>query len=297
MLTSGLYSGFRPLLRASITRALHTQSWETFLVSKPSSHVLHVQINQPEKRNAMSAKFWKETMRLFKAIKTDKTTRVVVLSGQGKAFSAGMDVTVFPSIFAEAHSKDSARFALALRRVVEDMQETFNWLEKCNKPVIAAIHGACVGGAVDMVCAADIRYASEDAWFQVKELELGIAADVGTLQRLPLLLGSDSLARELIYTARRFDASEALACGFVSRVFKTPEETVQEAINTAIQIGNHSPVAVQTTKRSLLFSRDHGVMEGLSQLADLNQVMLQSADVIKAIQAAAKKQKAEFDEC
>ncbi|GAA57318.1 delta(3 5)-delta(2 4)-dienoyl-CoA isomerase [Clonorchis sinensis] len=208
-----------------------------------------------------------------------------------------MDVTEIPSIFAEAHSKDAARFALALRRVAEDLQETFNWLEKCNKPVIAAIHGACVGGAVDMVCAADIRYASEDAWFQVKELELGIAADVGALQRLPLLLGSDSLARELIYTARRFDASEALACGFVSRVFKTPEETVQEATNTAIQIGNHSPIAVQTTKRSLLFSRDHGVMEGLNQLADLNQVMLQSADVIKAIQAVAKKHKAEFDEC
>ncbi|CAH8560292.1 unnamed protein product [Dicrocoelium dendriticum] len=247
-------------------RRLYNQSWDSYTVHSPCKRVAHVQLNRPNKSNAMDQKFWKETAELFEFLQKEKSIRSVVLSGAGKHFSAGLDFQDFTSVFSDIHSNDPARFAFSLRKLIKTLQESFNWLEKCNKPVIAAIHGACIGGAVDMICAADIRYCSEDAWFQIKELELGIAADVGTLQRLPRLVGSESLARELIFTARRFDSSEALKCGFVSRVLKTASETVDEALRTAEQIASHTPVAVQTAKYGILFARDHGVYQGLDQM-------------------------------
>ncbi|KAF6776863.1 hypothetical protein AHF37_03993 [Paragonimus kellicotti] len=237
-----------------------------------------------------------ETKEIFKAIQADKSIRCVVVSGRGKAFSSGLDFAGLWTVLQEIHSKDAARFALSLRRTIQEFQESFTWLERCNKPVIAAIHGACIGGAVNMICAADIRYCTEDAWFQVKEMELSIAADVGILQRMPRIIGNDSLLRELIYTARRFDATEALGCGLVSRVLKSQEDVINEALQTAEKISVHSPVAMQTAKHSLLYARDHGVTQGLAQMADWNQVMLQSSDVMNAVQAAIKKQKPQFED-
>ncbi|KAF8562726.1 hypothetical protein P879_11647 [Paragonimus westermani] len=149
-------------------RHLHDQSWETYAIDRPTKSVAHLQLNRAEKLNAMSVKFWRETTEIFKAIQVDKSIRSVVLSGRGKAFSSGLDFAGLWTILNEIHSKDAARFALSLRRIIQEFQESFTWLERCNKPVIAAVHGACVGGAVNMICAADIRYCTEDAWFQVK---------------------------------------------------------------------------------------------------------------------------------
>ncbi|VDL95002.1 unnamed protein product [Schistocephalus solidus] len=165
---------------------------------------------------------------------------------------------------------------------------------QCHKPVISAIHGACVGGAVDLVAATDIRFCSSDAWFQVKETELGFTADIGTLQLLPAAIGSDSLARELILTGRRFYAEEAFRVGFVSRVLDSPEATLAAALSTAKKVAENSPVAVQTAKANLLYSRNRSFEEGLRHIADLNQVMLQSPDIKLAVAAALQKNKPEF---
>ncbi|TPP57031.1 Delta(3 5)-Delta(2 4)-dienoyl-CoA isomerase mitochondrial [Fasciola gigantica] len=300
-------SEWTPVFR--VTRFLRSQGWNTYELSQKDKYVLHLQFNNPEKRNSMNLTFWKETKEIFSLIQSDPGVRAVVLSGQGKMFSSGenkisvhvldclgMDLDEFPKILTEVAHRDASRCGLKLHRFIESLQDTFNCLERCDKPVIAAIHGGCIGAAVNMVAVADIRYCSQDAWFQIKELELGIAADIGIIQRLPRLVGSESLARELIFTARRFSAAEALHCGFVSRVLETPDQVVEEAIRTAKRIAQLSPVAVQTSKRSVVYSRDHGVLDGLAHLANLNQLMLQSQDVVKAMKASVSKTEPHFDD-
>ncbi|XP_043202087.1 delta(3,5)-Delta(2,4)-dienoyl-CoA isomerase, mitochondrial-like, partial [Amphibalanus amphitrite] len=157
---------------------------------------------------------------------------------------------------------------------------------QCRKPVVAAIHGGCVGGGVDLVTAADIRLCSQDAFFQVKEVDIGLAADVGTLQRLPKVIGSRSLVNELCLTARRLGSQEALQCGLVSRVLSDRHSLTAAALSLAATIASKSPVAVQSTKLNLTYSRDHSVQEGLDHMVAWNGVMLQSEDIMKAATAA-----------
>ncbi|KXJ12590.1 Delta(3,5)-Delta(2,4)-dienoyl-CoA isomerase, mitochondrial [Exaiptasia diaphana] len=153
----------------------------------------------------------------FSKISSDADCRAVVLTGAGKIFTAGLDLMEMAGVLMQSTGgdQDISRKAAKLRDVVLQYQESFTVIDKCSKPVIAAIHSACVGGGVDMICACDIRLCSADAWFQVKEVELGLAADVGTLQRLPKIIGNESLVRELCYTARRFLAHEAKDAGLV----------------------------------------------------------------------------------
>ncbi|KAA0191341.1 3-hydroxyisobutyryl-CoA hydrolase mitochondrial [Fasciolopsis buskii] len=278
-------SRLTPLLR--VKRFLYDKKWDTYELSLLGDHVLQVQLNRPEKHNAMGMAFWNETKEVFKSIQADPVVRAVVLSGRGETFSSGrsvtplfpfsgMDLDEFPRVMAEVAHRDSSRCGLKLRRFIEEMQEVFSSLESCAKPIITAIQGGCIGAGVSMVAAADVRYCSQDAWFQVKELEFGIAADVGTIQRLPHLVGSESLARELIFTGRRFNAAEALTCGFISRVLGTHGEVVEAAVETAQRIAQLSPVAVQTSKRSLIYSRDHGVMEGLRHIVSSHIINFRS---------------------
>lgn len=169
------------------------------------------------------------------------------------------------------------------------LQQSVSSLEKCRVPVIAAIHGFCIGAGVDLASAADIRICSKDTKFTIKEVDIGLAADIGTLQRFQKVVGNDSWARELAFTARYFDADEALVRGFVSKVADTPEACLNEAIALAVQIAGKSPIAVSTTKASLNFSRDHPVQAGLDHILLLNSVMLQSEDVKEAATAAMTK--------
>lgn len=155
--------------------------------------------------------------------------------------------------------------------------------------MVAAVHGACVGGGVDLISGADIRYCTDDAWFQIKEVDVGLAADVGTLQRLPKVVGGQSLARELVFTARKMFSAEALQCGFVSRTFENKESLVAGAVEVAATIASKSPVAVQTSKIALVYSRDHTVEEGLDYMAKMNSLMLQSEDLRIAAMALMSK--------
>lgn len=272
-----------------------TYSFEALKVSEPSEFVKHVEINRPDKRNAMNKAFWREMVECFEALAEDSSCRSIVFSGAGSTFTAGLDLMeAGAELMAREEGEDVGRRALRMRKIIKGYQRSFTVIEECPKPVIVAVSGACVGGGVDLVTACDIRYASKDAWFQIKEVDLGLAADVGTLQRLPRVIGSDSLARELAYTARRFPADEALSCGLISRLFEDKAAAVEGALATARAIAERSPVAVQLTKRSLVYSRDHSVPESLENIAVWNQCMLLSEDLIKASMAAMQKQKAKF---
>lgn len=203
----------------------------------------------------------------FNSLSYDPDCRAIVLSGAGKMFSAGIDLQTFITVGQEgAEIEDTARKSYMLRKIIPELQESFNVIEKCRKPVIAVIHSGCIGGGVDMVTACDMRYCTSDAFFEVKEVKMGLAADIGTLQRLPKVIGNNSLVRELVYTGRQIDAKEALQAGLVNRVFESKEEMVKKALEIASEMAQLSPVAVQTSKLSMNYSRDHSVQDGLNHI-------------------------------
>ncbi|CEM00955.1 unnamed protein product [Vitrella brassicaformis CCMP3155] len=188
---------------------------------------------------------------------------------------------------AQQEGEDVARRAFKLKAFVEHLQECVSSIERCSKPVIAAVRGGCVGAGVDLICACDIRLCTHDAWFTVKEIDLGLAADLGTLQRLPRVCGNESWVRELAYTARRFDAREAYERGLVSAIEPTAEAMRDGALKLASVIASKSPVAVCGTKAALNYSRDHSVEDGLVMQRIWNMAALQSEDVGIAAAAAA----------
>merc|ERR1712179_742804 len=177
--------------------------------------------------------------------------------------------------------------------MVRHLQDLITAVEKCRKPVIGAVHNACVGMGVDLITTTDIRLCTQDAWFCVKEVDMGLAADIGTLQRLPKVIGSQSLVNDLCLTARKMKSQEAEKCGLVSSVFTTKEDMMKAALEMASMIAAKSPVAVQGTKVNLVYSREHTVEEGLDEVAKWNMTMLQSEDVMKSAMAAMDKSSTE----
>jgi len=260
--------------------------FKTLKVNKPSEWVYNVELNRPEKRNAMNTVFWAEFPKCFDEIAKDPDCRVVVVSGAGQMFTSGIDFSDLGGMMMKINEEsDPARKHFFLKDLIARYQYTFTAIEKCNKPVIAAVHNACVGAGINLITACDIRYCTDDAWFQVKEVELGIAADVGVLQRLPKVVGNDSLVREWCYTARKIDSKEALKEGLVNRVFKDKDELMKFSLDMAKLIASKSPVAVQGTKDNLVYARDHSVDQSLDYQATWNGCMLQSEDVLKAAAA------------
>jgi len=270
-----------------------TYNFETLNVTRPKEFVVHVELNRPEKRNAQNRALYTEMRECFSQLGGDPDCRAIVLSGAGKMFTAGIDLMDLASELLQGH-EDTGRRAAQIDAFIRPLQESYTALEKCLKPVIAAIHGGCIGGGVDMICACDIRYASADAFFQVKEVDVGLAADLGTLQRLPRIVGNDSIVREMCYTARSYTAEEAKDIGLLGRVLPDRETLIDAAVNLAETIASKSPIAVQGTKRNLVYSRDHSVPEGLEYMITWNASMLQSEDLLKAASAQMQKEKAIF---
>ncbi|KAM5236344.1 delta(3,5)-Delta(2,4)-dienoyl-CoA isomerase, mitochondrial [Ctenodactylus gundi] len=292
----GFHLGLRPMSSSAPDQASRAApceasdySYESLQVTSAQKHVLHVQINRPDKRNAMNKAFWREMVECFTKIAQDSDCRAVVFSGAGKMFSSGIDIVDMSSDLLQPQGDDAARISWYLRDLITRYQKTFSVIEQCPKPVIAAIHGGCIGAGVDLITACDIRYSTQDAFFQVKEVDIGLAADVGTLQRLPKVIGNQSLVNELAFTARKMMADEALNSGLVSRVFPDKEVMLDAALALAADISSKSPVAVQSTKVNLLYSRDHPVADSLNYMASWNMSMLQTQDIIKSVQAAIEK--------
>ncbi|WP_347905932.1 crotonase/enoyl-CoA hydratase family protein [Pseudomonas purpurea] len=254
--------------------------------------IAHVQINRPEKINAMNAVFWTEIVDIFQWIDDTDEVRAVVISGAGKHFSSGIDLMLLASV-ANEMGKDVGRNARLLRRKILQMQASFNAVDNCRKPVLAAIQGYCLGGAIDLISACDMRYAAEDAQFSIKEIDMGMAADVGTLQRLPRIIG-DGMLRELAYTGRTLGAEEARSIGLVNRVYPDVASLLDGVMGIAREIAAKSPIAIAGTKEMITYMRDHSINDGLEYIATWNAAMLQSTDLRVAMAASMSKQKPEF---
>ena len=252
-------------------------------------HVAHVRLSRPEKLNSMIREVWNELPRLVAELDASGEVRAMVLSSTGRHFCAGMDLAVLSggdsSIAGDG--TETGRVRGRLFQNVLLLQDSFTSFERARFPVLAAIHGGCIGGAVDMVCAADMRYASRDAYFVVQEINIGMTADVGTLQRLPKLV-PDGVARELAYTGRRMPADEAMAVGLVNRVYETHDELVEGVLGIAREIASKSPLAIWGTKEMVLYSRDHTVADGLRHIAAWQTGMFQPADMIEAFGSGAE---------
>jgi len=258
-----------------------------------TDHIAHVQINRPEKINAMNAAFWSEIIDIFQWVEDTDDVRVVVLSGAGKHFSSGIDLMLLASVANEL-GKDVGRNARLLRRKILQMQQSFSVVDRCSKPVLAAVQGYCIGGAIDLISACDMRYAADDALFSIREIDMGMAADVGTLQRLPRLIG-DGMMREMAYTGRNVKADEAQRIGLVNRTFDGHEQLLEGVFAIAGEIAAKSPIAISGSKRMIAYMRDHSVDDGLEYVATWNAAMLQSADLKLAMVAHMGKQKPVFD--
>ncbi|GMS83270.1 hypothetical protein PENTCL1PPCAC_5445 [Pristionchus entomophagus] len=259
-----------------------TYSYNCLIVSDIGDGVFHVQLNRPKKMNALDQEIWDEIGDVFTRLDTDENCRVVIISGNGRAFSTGIDLQSFSSGLVMDDDMDVARRSRKILRDLEKMQYSFTLIEKCCKPVIAAIHGHCIGGGIDITSACDIRYCSKETDFSVKEVAVGLAADVGSLNRLPKIIGNHGWLREVAMTARHFGAKEALEQGFVSRVCDSYDAVMAVAKETAKVIATSSPVAVQGTKIVLNYARDHPVEESLRYVALWNMSQLQTDDIAES---------------
>lgn len=257
---------------------------ETLNVSL-QDHIATVRLNRPDKANAMNAAMWQDIRRAFDWVDAQAEARVAVLEGEGRHFTAGIDLSMMMGLAPQIQDPCDGRTHEALRRVILDMHDTLTSLERCRKPVLAAIHGACVGGGIDLICAADMRYCSADAYFSIKEIDIGMVADVGTLQRLPKIVGSQGLVRELAYTGRRVEAAEAREIGLVNRVFDGREALQAGVHEVAAAIAGKSPLSIRGTKEMLNYARDHSVADGLNYIATWNAAMLMSEDLTQAMMA------------
>eukprot|EP00127_Corallochytrium_limacisporum_P006938 Clim_evm24s238 gene=Clim_evmTU24s238 len=289
-------SAVRNLSTEAVEAASAYGNYETLSVKPLADYVLNVELNRPKKLNTMNKTFWVEYREVFQKIADDPEWRCVIVSGAGKHFSAGLDLEdMVNPVWQDGYKGDDpARKAIITKRAVAKLQDSFTAMENCHKPVIAVTHGATIGGAIDLISAADIRYASKDCVMNIKEVDVGLAADVGTLQRVPKITGNDSMVRELAYSARNFSAEEAEKWGFVGRVFETRDHAMEAALTLAKEIATKGPVGVQTTKQVLNYSRDHSVAEGLDYVCTLNSVMLQTEDIPQSVMAFMQKSKATF---
>ncbi len=263
-------------------------SYTTFNLSSQDG-IAHLQFNRPEAFNSMNRQFWQEFPMALRAIDESGDNRVLVISSLGKHFCAGMDLEIFAQPDPDMFQGEAGRRAEAMRRLVLQLQACFNLLEEIRLPVLTAIQGGCIGGALDLVSASDCRYCSEDAFFVVKETELGMAADLGTLQRLPTIIPA-GLARELCYTARKLTAREALACGLVNQVFTDPDTLLEGVMRIAGQIASRSPLAVTGSKQMMNYARDHSLADSLSHMATWQAAMFQPTDMMQTFSANMRKQ-------
>jgi enoyl-CoA hydratase len=263
--------------------------------------VAHLRLCRPDDYNTMTRAFWRELPEIVNELDDAGQTRAVVLSSTGKHFSAGMDLAVFTGgdgggdLGGSSGSREAGRVRARLRQMVLMLQDSFSSLENARMPVLAAVQGGCIGGAVDMVTACDMRYCTADAFFVIQEINLGMTADVGTLQRLPKII-PDGVAREMAYRGHRLTADRALQVGLVNQVFDTHDDLVAGVLDIATEIASKSPLAIWGTKEMLNYTRDHTVADSLNHIATWQSGMFHPGDMIECFTAKAEKRDPVFDD-
>jgi enoyl-CoA hydratase len=258
--------------------------------------VAHVRLDRPDELNTMNRAFWSELPAVMEDLDASGEVRAVVVSSTGRHFSAGMDLGVFTSGgVGGSQQAETGRRRAQLWQSVKLLQRSISSLENVRAPVLAAIHGGCIGGAVDLVTAADLRYASADAFFSVQEINIGMTADVGTLQRLPKVV-PDGIAREMAYLGRRLPAKRAYEVGLVNEVFEDHESLVAGVLEIAHEIASKSPLAIWGSKVALRYARDHPVDAALDQIATWQTGMFQPADLMESLAARSEKRAPAYDD-
>lgn len=271
-------------------------TYECFDVSV-TDHVAHIVLKRGDELNTMTPAFWRDLPIIANEISDAGQARAIVISSTGKHFCAGMDLAVFTGGGGVTGNGQAevGRLRANLRLGARALQESLSSLERARMPVLAAIHGGCIGGAVDMVTACDMRYATEDAFFCIQEINIGMTADVGTLQRLPKLI-PEGVAREWAYTGDRIPAARAKEVGLVNEVYADQDAMLEGVMAIAHRIAEKSPLAIWGTKESINFTRDHSVADSLDFIATWQTGMFQPADMMESFAAKADKRDPKFDD-
>jgi len=256
-------------------------------------NIANVAFNRPEKSNALHIEAWMEMQAIFESLSNSKEARVIILSGEGKHFCAGIDLELLMSIGQLQSMSCAGKRSEKIRDLIQNLQNTISAIEKCKKPVIAAVHGGCIGGGVDIISACDMRYCTEDAYFTIKEIDMGMVADIGTLQRLPKII-SPGIMAEMAYTGRKVFGSEALTIGLVNQSLDSKENMLQTVKEIAENIAGKSPLSIRGTKEILRYTRDHSVEDSLNYMTTWNAAMLLSEDLAEAFKATMEKRKPNF---
>lgn len=257
--------------------------------------IAHLRLNRPDSLNTLVPAFWAELPAIVRQIDEEASARVIVLSSTGRHFTAGLDLSVLSGHGDGAEKVEIGRARANLRRAILRLQDALSALEQARMPVLAAVQGGCIGGGVDMTSACDMRYCTEDAFFVIQEINIGIAADVGTLQRLPHLI-PHGVVRELAYTGRRMPAAEAKAVGLVNAVYPDQETMLAGVMEVAREIAGKSPLAIWGTKEMLNYARDHSIADGLNHIATWQTGMFQTADTVEALRARQEKRDPSYDD-
>ncbi|MBA3856953.1 MAG: enoyl-CoA hydratase [Cyanobacteria bacterium PR.3.49] len=277
-------------MQTSIKEPGNTHVYKCFSLDTKDG-IAHLVMNRPEQMNSMIKEFWSELPQVISEIEASGKTRVIVISAEGKHFSAGMDLSVFES--GDNLKTETPTDREKLKQLILWLQSSLNALASCRVPVIAAIQGACIGGAFDMVAACDLRYATQDATFKIQEINLAMMADLGGLQRLPYLL-SDAVVRELAFTGEALTAERALALGLINEILPNHEELVKRALQVAQQIASRAPLAVSASKEAINYARDHHINDALLHCANLQASIFSIADLAECMKAKKEKRSPVF---
>ncbi len=269
------------------------------ITAEQQGHVATVWLDRPDKLNAMAPDFWVDFPAIIGALSDIDDVRVIVIAARGRAFTVGLDLAAFGPAMANGGlpgttgGGSEVANRIGLYRQIKRMQETFTSLAACTKPVIAAVHGYCIGAGVDLITACDIRLCSADAVFSVRETKIAMVADVGTMQRLPKIIDPGAVA-ELVYTGKDFGADEAKEIGLVRRVLPDHESVYKDAMALAEEIAANSPLAVQGSKAILRNADGRTIAEQLDYVALWNAAFLTSNDLGEAMQAFLAKRPPDF---
>jgi enoyl-CoA hydratase len=268
--------------------------YEFFELEKGSGSIATVFLNKPEKRNAMDWSFWRDLPALIREINQDESIRAYVIAARGKSFSTGLDLSQFFQQFKSTFQGELGDDREKLYRLILDMQSGMNEIQNSPKPSIAAVHKHCIGGALDLISACDIRYATKDASISLREAKVGIVADMGSIHRLPYIIG-EGQTRELALTGRDISGDEALSLGLVTKVFDTYEEMLAEAQKTAREIAENPGFVIRGVKSVMNYCMDKSIADGLNYVATWNAAFLDSRDFREAFDAFLNKRRPAYN--